>query len=619
MRRRRGAASRPLLVGLALAVLAGGVGVPAGGVGVPAAMAEKPPRVPQICKNEINASQRMRADIDALETDGTLGLDGRTIVVRGADANWRPTVTGDQTFITRFHSMAWLVPAVLKGFPAVDLLLERDAALPDPGSARGKGALPSTGWTEGAVRLRMGTVNCLFEITHDERLVPVMERLVLAAADPYRYRGLPLKKVHNHGALSNIMMAESAKVFGRDDWWQLALRRFSDDVAGVFSDCGMSAEQSAPYQLLNTELWQRSLRLMQEEGSRSADAVVEALERASLATFQLARPDGIIEAIGDGNEKTVDPRELGVDTSSASTRLWCSGRGWAANRSSWDDSTTHYVLRFGPRVAMHGHEDHGSVTWFTQGVPVFSDRGLYDKARGARYEWAHSMAAHTTFEPVGVDATGEMKARNLASGRLDRYELTWAQDGVSSTREISIPLDPVLIPTTVDDTTVPPPTDDTTIAGTDDTAVLPPTADDTPVMVPMTTLRIDDLGRSRRDQQWMQNWQLAPGWTVLDRTSPWEPAAYHEASGLYLYGTCWSSQFMRPTPTDREAFPAWRTPVPVTSFVCGGLGREVRMDTLWAVSPLKGTLSWDRVTGATSIAPPPPLPPLPPIPAPPPA
>lgn len=596
---------RPVLIAIASAIVASAVSLPA-------ATAEKSPRVPQICKNEINASQRMRADIDALETDGILGLDGRTIVVRGADADWRPTATGDQTFVTRFHSMAWLVPAVLKGFPAVDLLLERDAALPDPGSARGKGVLPSTGWTEGAVRLRMGTVNCLYEVTHDERLVPVMERLVLAASDPYRYRGLPLKKVHNHGALSNIMMAESAKVFGRDDWWQLALRRFSEDVAGVFSDCGMSAEQSAPYQLLNTQLWQRSLRLMQEEGSRSADAVVEALERASLATLQLARPDGVIEAIGDGNEKTINAADMGVDTSSAGTRLWCSGRGWAANRSSWDDSTTQYVLRFGPRVAMHGHEDHGSITWFTQGVPVFSDRGLYDKARGPRYEWAHSMAAHTTFEPVGVDSTGEMKARNLSAGRVDRYELAWSQGPVSSTRQITLPLDSVLIPASVDDTTIPPPTDDTTIVGTgsaDDTAVL----DDT-LMVPMTSLGIDDLGRSRRDQQWMQNWQLAPGWTLLDGTSPGEPIAYREDAGLYLYGTCWSGLFMRPTPVEREAFPEWRTPVPVTSFLCGGLGREVRMDSQWAVTSVEGTMSWDRTTGATTITPVPPIPPLPPLP-----
>lgn len=592
---------RMLMRGLVCAALVAGVV----SVAPPAVGGEPRPRMPQICRNEINASERMHADVSALASSGVLSLDGRTIRVHGDDAQWRQYQEGDQTYVARFHSMQWLVLAQQEGYPAVDLFLERDAALPDPGSNASDKALKSTGWTEGAVRLRMGTVSCLYEWTGDERLIPVAERLVLASADPYRYRGLPLKKAHNHGTLANIILAETAKVFGRDDWWELAIRRFSNDASAVFSDCGMSFEQSAPYQLLNLEIWERSLRLLEEEGNRTATVVREALERASLATLQLSRPDGVLEAIGDGNDKTIDPALVNVDTATAGTRLWCPQRGWAANRSSWDDSTTHFVLRFGPKVALHGHDDHGAITWYSQGVPVFSDRGLFDKTRGTRYKWARSKAAHSTFEPVGINSAREMRATDRSTDRVGAYSLAWDEGTFASTRDITVPLDAVMIPAV----TVAPPADDTTVV--DDSTVI----DDTVPVVPMTSLHVDDIGTSRFDQQWMQNWQLALGWTVLPRSNASEPVAYHEESGLYLYGACYSGLFMAPTAKTVEAYPKWRTVVPATAFVCGGLGREVKIDTLWVVTPLKGTLQWDRSADEYTVVPPP-LPPLPPIPSP---
>ena len=575
-----------LRAAVSLALLAGVVGT------APASAAEPRPQPPQICGNEINSAERMRADVSELAEKGIVRLDGRTITVHGDGAQWRQVDRRDQTYVTRFHSMAWLVLAVQQGYPVVDLLLEREKALPDPGSTASSFDLKTTGWTEGAVRLRMGTVSCLYSWTGDQRLVPVMERLVLASADPFRYRGLPLKKVHNHGTLSNIMLAEVAKVFARDDWWQLALRRFTSDIAYVFSSCGVSAEQSSSYQYLNYQLWQRSLRLLEDVGNHKGDFVREMLGKAGLAAIQMTRPDGILDAVGDGNERRQEQLNVDIDFDSADTRLWCPRRGWAANRSSWDDSMTHYVLRFGERVALHGHQDHGSATWFSQGVSVFTDRGLYDKARGSRYEWARSASAHNTFEPVGLDTSGEMDAVDLSANRTDAYRLTWQEGKTSLVRDLRIPLDARYI--TIDDTS---PTDDTTL--TDDSTVV----DDTPVTVPLTTFQATDLGTSRRGQQWVQNWQLSPEWTLLDQGSVWDPIAFHSRTGLYLYGTCWSGRYLSPTAREVEAYPAWRTVVPATAFTCRQSGRLVKMDTLWAVTPVKGTLSWNRTTGAMTVTP----------------
>jgi len=202
-----------------------------GAVTVPAAAAG---RLPRICDTEVNSAKRLGADVSELQTSGLLRLDGRTVDVIGPDAQWRQDVRGDTTFVTRFHSMAWLVLVTEQDFPVVDVILERDGVLPDPGSTVGQDRLRATGWTQGAVRQRMGVISCL---------LPVMERLVLANADPHRYRGQPLNRVHNHGTLANLALIEAASVFGRPEWRDLAIRRFDQDAKSVFAKCGMSIEQ----------------------------------------------------------------------------------------------------------------------------------------------------------------------------------------------------------------------------------------------------------------------------------------------------------------------------------------------------------------------------------------
>ena len=567
------------------------------GIAMPASAAD---RLPRLCDTEVNAAKRMGADVSELATSGIVRLDGHSVDVVGDDAQWRQDVRGNTTFVTRFHSLAWVVLAARQDFPLVDLVLARDDALADPGSSAEQDRLRATGWTQSAVRLRMGVISCLYEYTKDERLIPVMERLVLANADPFRYRGQPLNRVHNHGTLANLALIEASEVFDRPEWRDLAIRRFDQDAASVFADCGMSVEQSTNYHLLNVQLWERSLRAIAETSSEAAQIVGERIRQAELATVQLMRPDHVLEAIGDGNQVTVDPAKLGIEESASPTRLWCGGRGWAANRSSWDDTATHYTLRFGPRRTFHGHYDHGSVTWFTQGVPVFSDRGLYDKSRGERFQWAQSRQAHSTIDPTRSSAEGPSKARDLSDAAADRYRVWWEGGPLAWTRELTIPLQPRLVPSVADDTLV----DDTSVVSLGDMTSDDTSVDDTVVpLAPLTSLRAQDVATARFDQQWYQNWQLAPGWTVLERTTAWEPAAVHEASGLYLYGTCRAGMDMRMTSLAVEAFPAWRTAVPATAFVCGGLGRDVRMDTLWVVTPIKGMLWRDRESADFGVTP----------------
>ena len=531
------------------------------------ASASRPGSIPRLCTEELAGAQQWGTDVSRLSSEGVLILDGRTMMVRGDDAQWRLRDQVDPAFANRFHSLSWLVPALQSRVDVVSLVLERDAAAPDPTTRGGPDALRDLGWTTGMIRLRMGTISCLYAATHDVRLEPVMDRLVAATLDPYRYRGAPLNKIHNHGTLANVALLEAARVFGRPEWREPALRRFDADAASVFAECGMSVEQSTTYHLLNVNLWRRSLTEIGAEVDFQVD-MGAAVRQASLATWQLTRPDGVLEAIGTGNPRRPTAASLGISTDPDVQRalpahLWCPDRGWAANRSSWDDTATHYALRFGPAPAFHGQQDRGAVTWFAQGVPVFSDRGVYDRARGPRWEWAQSPAAHSTFDGVGTTWRRPFVADYARVGDADTYRVTTSyRKGASLERLFTIPM------------------------ATDDTESM---------------LHVADTGRSRFVRQWYQRWQLAQGWVPLERTGPWEPAAVHSTSGLYLYGTCWSSHYMRTSVRAVETFPAWRTATPVHALECGGMDRIVRMETLWVVSPLEGRLTWDRTTGEYAV------------------
>lgn len=530
--------------------------------------------LPRICSEEESSARQWGADLSRLVTDGIVTIDGRQIDVRGEGAQWRLWDRVDPAFATHFHSMSWLVPGLRTGLPVVDIILEREAALPDPGYLRGADALRESGWTTGIIRLRMGAVACAYAATGDERLGPVMDQLVAANLDPYRYRGAPLNRPHNQGTLANVALLEAARVFGRPEWREPAVRRFEADARTVFDECGMTSEQSTTYHRLNVNLWRRSLTQVGAEVDAGVDmgAVVR---RAALATWQLTRPDGVLDAIGTGNQVAVTRAALDLDDGETlPTRLYCPDLGWAANRSSWDDTATHYVLRFGPRPAKHGHEDRGALTWFAQGVPVFADRGVFDRSRGQRWTWAHSAQAHSTFHGIGTTWRRPFTAEFARVGDADSYRVETTYRRTSMQRVFTIPL----------------PADDTE-----------------------SVLHVSDVGRTNYDRQWYQRWQLAEGWTPLERTTAWEPAAVHEEAGLFLYGSCRSGLYMRPSVTQVEAFPAWRVARPAHSLECGGLGKVVRMETLWIVSPVEGLLTWNALTGEYAVSPPMPVEPVEPV------
>ncbi len=446
--------------------------------------------LPGMCNSSYNVASARGFDVSKVADRRVVVYDG--VKVRLSPSTWDATYAKDPSWALWFHSLNWLVPLALDDpETAIEVFEERDAALPDPGSYTDNKARKPLGWTQGQFRTRLETATCLYAMTGDKRLLPIAGRLADANMDMVRYPGPPNGPAHNHGTMSNIALVQAGRAFDKQQWIDFAVKRFERDLPEVFSECGMMWEQSSTYQEHNVSLWNRAARSMSVT-----------LDKPEFALGALVRPDGVLEAIGDGQpEPNLEPN---------GGTLWCPDTGWAAGTI---DESTHYTLHFGPETSRHGHRDHGGITWYALGVPVLSDRGLYDKKRDRRYDFANSMAAHSVFEPVGSD---KYKAATKGSrGKSNSFVLKDSADGISRQRRVAVSAD---------------------------------------------TLVVKDRGKGAKE--WIQHWQLAPGWT------PTRKGAEH-VSGATLAIDCPSLKAVAV-----ESFTAWRTAEKAWDLQCRVTARQ---------------------------------------------
>ena len=399
----------------------------------PATSSKVPPR----CAPLIERTTLFEARIDGRAQ--TLSWRDQSIPLTGRDlAAYRPNSAQEALW---FHSLAWLIPVVTTDPDLVArAVAEYVAALPDPGPDAPGVRSRLVGWNEGQIRRRLETMECLYLMTGKAVFADTARRLGAALMDDRRYYGRPLHAPHNHGAQANRLLIRVGPLFDRPEWVTKSRERVLRDRLEVFADCGMSNEQSSGYQWMNVALWERL--------AHSVKAPLDPTPRA--AARALVRPDGVVEAVGDGGSRR---------GKSGGGLLWCGDEGWAANTREG----MHYVLRFGPMTKRHGHEDHAALTWFTRGTPVLVDRGTAPKSDPAALEWSRGVSAHSTLGRVGASVPRAMTGERVG---LDAYVLE-STSGEPHRRSVRF----------------------------------------TPDVVAVT-----DLARASGVSTWIQHWHFAPGW-----------------------------------------------------------------------------------------------------------
>ncbi len=467
------------------------------------------------CGAMLDTTKAAQVDLSDLATTNTIVFRGKPVSV-APGAPWLDLYPGERFWTAYFAWMEWLGPIAVVDMPkAVEIFLDRAAAVPDPGASVGPNELIRQGWDESSITKRLRISACLWQQTGDTRLLAPIEELADASMDPQRYYGLPAKRPHNHGLMANVALYKIGRLMVRPEWQAYALARAQADGSRVFDRCGLTLEQSIAYQRTNMRMWANSARHL---GVEIIPASTFALGTRSLAA--LARPDGVLESVGDGG--------TGLAVTPSGAALWCPKSGFAARTTTTD----HFILRGGPRQWAHGHEDHGSMTWFSSGVPVLSDRGRAAKTDSVALAWSRSMLAHSTFEPLGQTKSGYTRMQVV--GPL-RYRLTDTPGGSTRARDITFTARQISV--------------------TDTAAV--------PVADPLTPWT------------WVQHWQLAPGW-VPDATG----ATYTDGTRLDI--VCSAGAL---TATAVTSYINESTPEAAWDVSCSATGTSVSVTTTLMVTP----------------------------------
>jgi len=359
------------------------------------AMAAPAPETEQtVNASRLNSSLCTRAranqisNIQQISRDGKVNIDGWDVNFN--TKNWKAEHPSNNKTTMNFYSNNWLTPSDVKDVPyAVELVLQQAKANPDRGSK-----LMKNGWSEAAVTKRLQSVSCLYSISRDKRLIPVINELAAANMDESRYYGPPLRGPHNHGVMADRALIDASRVVNRPEWEKKAIQRLQLQLPGTFDRCGMMFEQASTYQNFHSTLWRQVAN--RARGMAFAEDVITASLNARSMVETLANPDGTYEIIGDGKPITVD-----VSGPVRGSAKWCPETGWAANTTVDGNLVQHNVMRFGPGTTFHGHPDKGAMTWWVGdadrvGKRVLTDRGLYGKNRDWRLDYARSSEAHST-------------------------------------------------------------------------------------------------------------------------------------------------------------------------------------------------------------------------------
>lgn len=366
---------------------------------------------------------------DAVQDCGTLPApdpvpDGEPIVVSMPPAPpftlgeisptvWRQPMVPNPAWRLHFEGFMYLPPLAVRAAEdgslgslatMVDQVIAFHVQNPDP-------EISKYGWDEGTAQRRLAVENCLYDLSHDLRLVPGMTA-DLKVQLGNRYYGPPKFPVHNHGVMANLRLVRAGEILGHPEWVTVALDRFEHEAPLAFSAKGTSWEQSSSYHRFNVALWDGvadQLAARSEYAAAAASIRATTTKGANVSGW-LTEPDGDLVQIGDAD------REPGDVATTAAGTFRDDQAGYAIGRWSRSDRRrTYYTIRYGPRRRAHGHDDRGAVTWSTLGTRVLVGPGRYVYGTDPKAHWRTTAIAHNMAIPTAGVYTETASARIAGS------------------------------------------------------------------------------------------------------------------------------------------------------------------------------------------------------------
>ncbi len=150
---------------------------------------------------------------------------------------------------------------------------------------------------EGVHLRRQQSLDCLYGLTHDRLLSPIIVAVARANLDPRRYCGPPEELPHNHGLIATIALQEAGRLLERRGWRHAAVARLQTAVRASFTPAGLTIEQLSSDHVTVIMGWTAATRRLRRLGSAEELALAAEIDtyllRARRALAFLLMPNAV--------------------------------------------------------------------------------------------------------------------------------------------------------------------------------------------------------------------------------------------------------------------------------------------------------------------------------------
>lgn len=312
----------------------------------------------------------------------------------GDYTDWHADPFTDRNWQFQFHSLRWIMPL-------------RWAALDGDESARSEWLRIVRSWFDENVPFQPDLAPFAWkDMTDGNRSIHLSLGAPLARPGDvwfvellHYHRDWLMDPAHikgkNHGLHQHAGLLVVGAALRDREAMDTAVARMEKQFLTTFDEQGCNDEGSVGYQQHNLKWWQTAWQRAESEGY-SVAGVPERISAGAHVLAHLTLPDGQMPQIGDTARGQVS-RDLhpftefaatrGVDGEQPEGKAIVLDGGYVISRSGWGEARllaqeSHMVLRHGPDVRAHSHQDRGSLHIYASGSRWFTDSGFYSYQQG---------------------------------------------------------------------------------------------------------------------------------------------------------------------------------------------------------------------------------------------
>jgi hypothetical protein len=383
--------------------------------------------------------------------------------------NWRLNPYKNPSWYMWMHSLRWMGQGILAGQDGNLVALDHAKAIARDWIKDNPYTWQSDLGAYEATQHRANVLICLRQAiianTEDHQLPAADAWLDASLREHAAFLIAHWSGAWNHGTDESIVLFGVGCLLNRVDYRNLAVQRLAQGITTNIDAQGATNEQATAYGHYNYSQWGRVVDVLSACNTDPGETIEQ--RRQLLATWLAQATDstGHLHQIGDSEAFTTDsfpgtPTEWvasgGTQGTPPANRVAIYNQGYVFGRTGWGtgdrtyDQESTYSIRFGPKRAVHGHNDHMGITYTSRGRSILVDAGHAGYQADAWRTWVRSEYGHSVLTtPQSTELfPATTLTRKLIADTSEFYEF---QDvpasGVSRTRGVLFLKDPDILVT----------------------------------------------------------------------------------------------------------------------------------------------------------------------------